>query len=646
MTQSLKFLPLKSVIDPGFWDALTTKKLDEWKLDDTEKKVNWNYTPGKSYVRFDYDALEVKEGYTGTLRNFNTIEDFKVLDKKAYLQEALEEIKRHIKETNDFDIKKLFSPRIITFSDLKKYHYWFWVCFPTFRLSKPAEIVETRNLSLGELSLLHDDHHHQNFFIITNHEIRPFSSLGCISDDLNEIVVCFEDHVASGTTPENAIGVLGRNLLFYLWFKFKKLSFNICSIRWEHKHVNGAMIRDYSSSKVFTLSLCHGVTEVPGTGWELFKDKLAPKKVDLSASMDSRQLAGNAVDLNLKLMKWRLQPGIDLDLIKAKRVLLLGSGTLGCNVARALIGWGVRHITFVDNGKVSYSNPVRQSLFSFSDSESKVDKALAAAASLALISPNVTTAGVKLSIPMPGHTIDLDTALPAVDELKSLISDHDVVYLLMDTRESRWLPTVIGKAMDKLVINAALGFDTFMVMRHGVTPEETKSKVLTDPKNSGSFKINHLGCYFCNDVVAPANSTADRTLDQQCTVSRPGLSMIAGAYAVELMVSVYQHKDGIRAKAAIKPDEHEESCLGIVPHQIRGFLSQMNTILPTSQAFKQCTACSETILEMYHTNGIEFLMKVFNSSSGYLEDLTGLTELHAAAAEIEILEFSSDDDAF
>lgn len=44
---------------------------------------------------------------------------------------------------------------------------------------------------------------------------------------------------------------------------------------------------------------------------------------------------------------------------------------LGAPVKKILIfcfqAWGFRHITFIDNGKVSYSNPTRQVLFSFQD---------------------------------------------------------------------------------------------------------------------------------------------------------------------------------------------------------------------------------------------------------------------------------------
>ena len=63
--------------------------------------------------------------------------------------------------------------------------------------------------------------------------------------------------------------------------------------------------------------------------------------------------------------------------------------------------------------------------------------------------------------------------------------------------------------------------------RHADVPGDQSAEP-SFPKSSATTSAR-LGCYFCNDVVAPVNSTLDRTLDQQCTVARPGLAPIAGA---------------------------------------------------------------------------------------------------------------------
>jgi ubiquitin-like modifier-activating enzyme ATG7 len=230
------------------------------------------------------------------------------------------------------------------------------------------------------------------------------------------------------------------------------------------------------------------------TGWERTESgKLSSRNVDLSEYMDERKLADQAVDLNLKLIKWRIAPNIDLDVIKDCKCLLLGAGTLGSYVSRTLMGWGVRKITFIDNANVSFSNPVRQPLFNFNDClQGGAKKAERAAAALEEIYPGVEAAGHVMEVPMAGHPITDETKTRAnFDKLQQLIAEHDAIFLLMDTRESRWLPTVMGKAAGKIVLNAALGFDTFVVMRHGLPPTQEGD-------------VEH-GCYFCNDVVAPAD---------------------------------------------------------------------------------------------------------------------------------------------
>ena len=105
-------------------------------------------------------------------------------------------------------------------------------------------------------------------------------------------------------------------------------------------------------------------------------------------------------------MKWRQVPELNLDVLQKTSCLLLGSGSLGCQVARNLVSWGYRKITFVDAGKVSYSNPVRQCLFTYEDSIKPDNfKAPIAADRLREVFPMVETRGETLKIPMPGHAV-------------------------------------------------------------------------------------------------------------------------------------------------------------------------------------------------------------------------------------------------
>jgi len=90
-------------------------------------------------------------------------------------------------------------------------------------------------------------------------------------------------------------------------------------------------------------------------------------------------------------MKWRLVPDLDLEKISGLRCFLLGAGTLGCSVARVLLGWGINNMTLVDNSTVSHSNTVRQSLYMHEDAVQRRHKAYAAKDALLRIRPSMAS---------------------------------------------------------------------------------------------------------------------------------------------------------------------------------------------------------------------------------------------------------------
>lgn len=63
------------------------------------------------------------------------------------------------------------------------------------------------------------------------------------------------------------------------------------------------------------------------TGWEPnAAGRPGPRMSDLSAVLNPSRLAENSVRLNIKLMRWRQLPDLDVELLAQTKCLLLGAG--------------------------------------------------------------------------------------------------------------------------------------------------------------------------------------------------------------------------------------------------------------------------------------------------------------------------------
>lgn len=592
--------PFQSFLDTSFFQELSRLKLEVLKLDSDAQeiytKVDLSNSNDSAHLFLNGQSFDAKNSSTGfstningLIFNYNTLEEFKGLDKQNFLEErSIEKMREGL-----IDVNKSVGFSIISFSDLKKYKFVYWVCFPCFQMKGlEINVVNTTSMETSKSSKKWLKENPSSWVGICDSEGAIFEYSKENMHDSSSIVI------RDTSRMKNIPSALAKNFLTIFKMDHPK-----------HDKVDVLFLREDSSSFKMTLQFDvignSSSTKLKTTGWERNSlGKLAPHAVDLSTLIDPLKIAEQSVDLNLKLMKWRIAPELNLNIIKDSKVLLLGAGTLGCYVARSLMAWGVRKITLVDNSTVSLSNPVRQPLYEFTDNGKP--KAQAAADHLKKIFPLLDATGINLSVPMIGHSIsNSDTERKSYEQLKGLIKGHDVVFLLMDSRETRWLPSVLANIEDKIVINAALGFDSYLVMRHG---------------NYHGSESNRLGCYFCNDVVAPTDSLADRTLDQMCTVTRPGVALMAASQAVELWVSILQSEK----RNNIGPDE--KTILGDVPHQIRGFLNNFSTLKLETPAYEYCSACSVPIIEACKEQEWDFLQNALTDPK-FVERLSGLEKV-------------------
>lgn len=187
---------------------------------------------------------------------------------------------------------------------------------------------------------------------------------GGFFDDVspNDRFVCFAD---PSTYPDHP-GWMLRNLLVLIRQRWGLERVRILCYRDVQSRRDEArsIILDLSTEEPDPSTARHErdipkLSETPKvTGWERNRaGKVTSKIANLGEYMDPRRyvlplalipyliatllistrLADQAVDLNLKLIKWRIAPTLDLEKIKSTRCLLLGAGTLGSYVARNLM---------------------------------------------------------------------------------------------------------------------------------------------------------------------------------------------------------------------------------------------------------------------------------------------------------------------
>lgn len=443
----LKFATFTSDIELPFYTSLASHKINHDKLDDSARRLLGLYeirssdSPEASCrLQIHGNALTndvVQAGFCraeGMIKNVNTIEEYRNLDKGAILSQAARTIWDAINDGTIYSCPSLLAFfTVICFADLKKYKFTYLFAFPALHSDPPWRLVRNTESRLGsekdvlaegdgiihmtgeETAALVDsvqtwryrvDARQHGFFLAK--KCRTSSFVGCsgeveaasdragLDDETNYRPITpetpgdklgfawtvgslidyergffenipEEDRFVGFTDPSTYPSYPGwmlRNLLVLINRRWQLDKVQILCYRDIQAHRDEAKsiilslmleASDASISSAQSSSLLDNMPKV--TGWERNSaGKVMSRIANLGEYMDPQRylqkihiptteqqliaisrLADQAVDLNLKLIKWRIAPGLNLDKIKDTKCLLLGAGTLGSYVARNLM---------------------------------------------------------------------------------------------------------------------------------------------------------------------------------------------------------------------------------------------------------------------------------------------------------------------
>lgn len=141
----IKYAPFEVHVETAFWHQLAKKKIDELKLDDTQLPITLDYGHGrvndKCEIFVDHDALDnsiedndVTDNNNitrcGTLKNVNTVEEFKTSSKQGLLNEFGDSLFSDL-ERIEKNPSLLLNCLLYTFVDLKSWNFHYWFAFPS-----------------------------------------------------------------------------------------------------------------------------------------------------------------------------------------------------------------------------------------------------------------------------------------------------------------------------------------------------------------------------------------------------------------------------------------------------------------------------------------------------------------------------------